>query len=221
VTVLEGPWRDGIDSSKVEIELHARFDALSQADLESWMGREGLDASTPPAIDRLLYSAQDPLVTRISLNRWNGSQILVVTNGSFLLNLPLVNHEHRKLAGKLINSCGPAIKVAFLESGDGGPEILDKEPDVHAPTGFEVFTVWPIGVILLHLTALGMLACITLFPVFGRPRELPPPTSADFGQHVTALGELLELTGDREYAVDRLRHYQEQSKHDTKTQRNR
>jgi hypothetical protein len=218
VKTLEGPWRDGIDASKVEIQLDARFNVPTAQELEQWVRREGRDSSSLPAVERLLYSVDDPLVTRISLEH---SQILVVTNGSFLLNLPLVNHEHRKLAGKLVNACGPAARVAFLESKDGGPDILDKEPDANAPTGFEVFTVWPIGVILLHLTALGILACITLFPVFGRPRELRKQPAADFGQHVTALGELLESTGDREYAVNRLRHYQEQCKLDTKTKRNR
>ena len=158
-------------------------------------------------------------MSRLSVKNWNGSQILVVTNGSFLLNMPLVNHEHRKLAGRLIDACGAPGPVVFLESGEGELEIFDKEPGANAPTGFEVFTVWPIGVILIHLTALGILACFTLFPVFGRPRELPPSATADFGQHVAALGELLELTGDREYAESRLRQYVEQAKHDPKTKR--
>ncbi len=35
-----------------------------------------------------------------------------MANGSFLLNLPLVNHEHRKLAGKLIDAVGPPGKTS-------------------------------------------------------------------------------------------------------------
>ena len=34
--------------------------------------------------------------------------ILLVSNGSFLLNLPLVNHEHRKLADHVVRSVAPA-----------------------------------------------------------------------------------------------------------------
>jgi len=32
---------------------------------------------------------------------------VLVNNGSFLLNLPLVNLEHRKLAARLIGASGP------------------------------------------------------------------------------------------------------------------
>jgi hypothetical protein len=141
--------------------------------------------------------------------------LIFVNNGSFLLNLPLVNHEHRKIANHLIAACGQPARVAFLESGKGGPAVFDKEPGANSPTGFEVFTVWPMGVILVHLTALGILACVALFPVFGRPRELSQRSSSDFGQHIEALGEMLELTGDREYAVQRLQTYHEHVRRDT------
>ena len=221
VKALRGPWSEGIDASKVNIELDARFAVPSNTEIEAWLAREGRNPSARVASERLLYTNEDPLVTRLSLDDWVDGQILVVTNGSFLLNLPLVNREHRKLAGKLMNACGPDARVAFLESDESGPPILEQEPGASAPTGFEVFTVWPIGVILLHLTALGILACITLFPVFGRPRELPPVTTADFGQHVTALGELLELTGDREYALNRLKQYHEQIKNEPQKKRNK
>ena len=67
-----------------------------------------------PLFERLLASQRETIVGRIT---WPdafeenttapGSQLLFVVNGSFLLNLPLVNHEHRKLAQRLITACGP------------------------------------------------------------------------------------------------------------------
>jgi hypothetical protein len=62
---------------------------------------------------------------------------------------------------------------------------------------------------------LGFLACVALFPVFGHPRELSSQSSTDFGQHVEALGELLEQTGDRAYAEQRLRTYHEHVRRDS------
>ena len=69
----------------------------------------------------LLGDGKTTLVSRVTKPAWGDGQVIVVTNGSFLLNLPLVNHEHRKLAGHLIRECVPGTKVAFLESGPGGP----------------------------------------------------------------------------------------------------
>ena len=125
------------------------------------------------------------------------------------MNLPLVNHEHRKLAGKLVAACGPTGKVVFLESGPGGPTVYDDEPDADGPTGFEIFTVWPVGLIVLHLTVLGITACLALFPIFGRPRQLEDDSPADFGKHVQALGELLEATDDQDYALQSIQHYRD------------
>jgi hypothetical protein len=229
---LDGPWSEGIDASQIGVRLDARFRPANDSadakpadggtstlqEVEAAVANEPADAKPaegPPSpfadsqVEPLLSAGPDPLVTKLSNTEWGDSKILIVTNGSFLLNLPLVNHQHRKIAGKLVAECGPPGRVAFLESGESGLTILDQEPGAEAPTGFEVFTVWPIGVILLHLTALGMLACIALFPVFGRPRELPPAQTADFGEHVTAVGELLEMTANREYALNRLKQYEE------------
>jgi hypothetical protein len=212
---LSGAWAVGIDGTKTDIELRGRMDVPAAGAA----GIVDLDSSFQenPLFERLLASQRETIVGRIT---WPdafeenttapGSQLLFVVNGSFLLNLPLVNHEHRKLAQRLITACGPPGRTVFLESGEGGPQVFASEPGVSAPTGFEVFTVWPLGVILVHLTALGFLACIAFFPVFGRPRQLPARPSSDFGQHVEALGELIEETGDREFAWQKLRSYQEQ-----------
>ena len=82
VRTLQGEpeWLDGIDPSKLEIELRSRI-------LKSRMAKV------------LLESQRDLLISR---EQKDGRQVIVVANGSFLLNLPLVNHEHRKLAGRLI-----------------------------------------------------------------------------------------------------------------------
>ncbi len=190
VRTLEGEpgWLDGVAPEGLEIELNSRFEYATEWLTEVVLGSEG-----------------DALVSRRELG---GSRVLVVTNGSFLLNLPLVNHEHRKLAGKLIAEIGPAGQsVVFLESGPGGPPIHGEEPPVGAPTGLEIFTVWPTNWILLHLAAVGILFCFSRLPIFGRPRELPPPPSSDFALHVDAVARLLKRSGDRPYAAARVMHY--------------
>jgi hypothetical protein len=200
VAALEGPWSAGIDPKKANIELKGLLEVPKPSD----------DPDSDPhdlrKFEVLLSSDGDPIVTRVSRVYWTRGRILVVANGSFLLNLPLVNHEHRKLAGKLIEASGSQGTVAFLESGPAGLTITERDGETRA-AGFEALTVWPIGLILLHLFCLGILYCVSRFPIFGRPRELEPETRSDFGKHIEALGELLEQTGERDYALARVNHY--------------
>jgi len=191
VRTLQGPWAEGIDASQVEIGLRGRIEAADSAEV-------------------LLRSEGDVLVAR---EERNGGQLIVVANGSFLLNLPLVNQEHRKLAGELIEQVGPPRQtVVFLESDPGGPPIHDEDPSAQVPTGMEVFFRWPTGWILWHFTAIGIIFCFLRWPILGLPRQLQPESTSDFGKHVQALAELLERSGDRGYAERRLAHYQQTAK---------
>jgi hypothetical protein len=192
VRTLAGPWAEGIDASKLEIELGGRIDASDSTE------------------EVLLESEGDALVTR---EQRDGGQLIVIANGSFLLNLPLVNHEHRKLAGKLIKQVGPPRKtVVFLESESGGPPIRDEDPAAEVPTGMEVFFRFPTGWILWHFAAIGIVFCLSRWPIFGLPLHLKPDSTSDFGKHIQALAELLERSGDRAFALGRLAHYQQTSK---------
>ncbi len=158
-----------------------------------------------------LASGGDTLVSaRYWADDYDEGTLIIVANGSFLLNLPLVNHEHRKLAGRLVDAVGaPGQKVVFVESHEGGPEILDRDPEPTMQTGLEVFGVWPINYVLLHAAVLGVIFCFARAPIFGLARDPRRPALADFGKHVAALGELLQKTKDRGYAASRVRQYQQ------------
>ncbi len=135
--------------------------------------------------------------------------MIVVANGSFLLNYSLINHEHRKLAGQLLSEIPPGQRIVFLESGDGGPTILDSDPQPKSPNGLEVFAVWPLGTVLLHLAVAGVIFCFARYPIFGVPRDPAKESLSDFGKHVTAYAELLEATGDRHHARQKLEQYRQ------------
>lgn len=160
------------------------------------------------------YQPQDALITRVTDTTTFGTgRVIVVANGSFVLNYPLVNHEHRKLAGKLIEECSPGAKVAFIESRNGEPTVLDKEPEAAPGAGlFDVFRPWPLSAIGIHLVILGIMFCFAKSAIFGRPKELPAEATADFGRHVTALGQLMARSKDRVYAEQRIAQYQQQGK---------
>lgn len=160
----------------------------------------------------LLEGDGHPLVAALACG---DSRVLVVANGSFLLNLPLVNHEHRKLAGRLIEEVrGAGFNVAFLESGRGGPPVGDQDSADEATTPFQILLIYPLNWILLHLAAAGALFCWARWPIFGRPRDLPPPPLADFGRHVDAVAERLRGAGDLEFAQRRVRQWRERGGRD-------
>ncbi len=206
---IHGTWCQApkIDPSKIDIQLQGRLEVLSDPP-------EGESGGTLET-EVILASGDDVLVWKITDDDWSGGRIIVVANGSFLLNLPLVEKEHRKLAGKLIAECGSPTKVVFLESGPGGPLLLDHEPGENYPTGLEAFTVWPIGVILLHFVALGILYLFARLTIFGRPHELSPDAPSDFGKHIRALAELLARTQDSASAAARLAYYHDKVKRDS------
>lgn len=178
-----------------------------------------LTPDTPPYEQRALPNSEvlleadqgDALVRRVTEpgNSAYSTQgkVIVVANGSFLLNLPLVNHEHRKLADRLIRECGTSGRVAFLESDESGLETFQQEPDEALPSGLELFTIFPINAIILHLVAVGILFCFTALPIFGRAKRLPPDVVSDFGAHIAAVGELLQFTRDRHAARKALEEY--------------
>lgn len=171
---LDGDWIAAIDPAKAEIELNDRLTVREY------------DAP-------LLYCDQSVIASWVSRPEFGEGQMIVVQNGSFLLNLALINHEHRRLAGQLIESVelqsGSECDVVFLESDEDGVPIQDQEPKVQPPT--EADYPPPISDMLYHGIVLAIVVTIGSRPIFGRPRRLTTPPLSDFGQHVESLGELL------------------------------
>lgn len=148
----------------------------------------------------LASNRQTPLVTQLTSTSFLGSRILLVVNGGPLLNGSLTAALQRKIATKIIQQCQPAKRVAVLvydQSGIRISNMKEKDPRV---AGLEMLTVWPLNILSMHAALLGILVCMVLLPVLGRPQHLPQRSLADFGHHVEALGKMLHQTGDRAYA---------------------
>lgn len=182
VTSLEGPWSQGIDAAKAEVYLSDQY-----------------NTHLPTRV--LLSTKGTPLVTQIRDPAWGGGRIIAISNGSFLLNMPLVNHENRKLAGKLVDALHPPGKLVMLQSGPGGPPI---DPPAGGSALARLFGAFPLNIILLHCAVLGIIFCFARWPIFGRPKTPPAEILSDFGKHVQAVGQLMQRTRDHAYAVAQL-----------------
>ncbi len=203
VNELSGPWSENIDAARADIWVHGRLDVPTAAEIKKLSEAESPSRLGAARFETLLETGQVQLVYRVVRPDWGTNQVIVVVNGSFLLNLPLVNVEHRKLADRLIRECRARGKVAIIESGAGGPLVQTKESQSRDPEATRRRVL-----LAVHWVILGMLFCLSVFPLFGRPRPGPPEAVAEFGQHIDALGALLEKTGDQDYAQHQLEQYQ-------------
>lgn len=226
---LSGPWAEGLDASDANLTLGSVFELPTTQDIPAGSVASTTTTPRPPKLPRflqrlvqqpgaeladlpdhyevLLQAGESPFVFRVSDPSWRNSQLLVVTNGSFVLNMTLVHSENRKLAQRLIDACGSAGRVCFLESDASGLDVNLSDMNSGIPTKMEAFRVWPMNVLLIHLLGLGLIFCAIAFPIFGRPKRLSTPRLSNFATHIDALGRLLAKTGDSEYARKRCEHY--------------
>jgi hypothetical protein len=194
-------WTRGINERALEIDLVAEL--------------------TPPLEADILFAIDGvPVVTRQPVLAEGGglSHVIIINNGSFLLNMPLVQPEHRKLAARLLDEVGllvadhaptrPAsqpVRIAFFE----GDSLTILEDDSERPDDdtWAMLTQAPLSYLFLQMALVGLLYAFYCWPIAGRPRELRHRSLADFGRHIEAYGALLERTGKRDYAERRVRDY--------------
>ncbi len=216
---LRGPWAQGVDASKTNIVLRTKLLPATTDSL--YKDYDPQDENAAPVyivedIEVLLSSQGEAIVTRMGSEN-SKSQLILVNNGSFLLNLPLVNPEHRKLAGKLVNQCDQAHyspeKVAFLET-DYQVEIRQADDTTEGTSGWEWLSKWPLNLVGLQMAWWMIVLCFALYPIFGRPKQLPTAETSDFKKHIDSVGDLLEATDDHAYAQLRLQQYQQVMKGD-------
>ena len=141
-----------------------------------------------------------PLVMKLTSSRYADSQILTLVNAAPLLNGSLVRPHFREVARRLIDSIQPAKRIALLPFNQQGILVSDLE-DEDEIAGLSVLTVWPMNIVVAHLAFLGILICLALFPILGRPQGLRRLSLSDFGQHAEAVGRMLQRTGDSSYAT--------------------
>ncbi|PQO36705.1 DUF4350 domain-containing protein [Blastopirellula marina] len=217
---LSGPWAKGVDASKTNIVLRTEMFPATKDSLYEDYNEQDEDPApvhTVEDVEVLLGSKGETIVARLG-SEYSDSQLILVNNGSFLLNLPLVNPEHRKLAAKLINQCDqeyyPPESVGFLET-DYYVEIRQADDVAEGTSGWEWLTKWPLNLVGLQMAWWMIVLCFALYPIFGRPKQLPAAETADFKKHIDSVGDLLEATDDYAYAQLRLQQYQQVMKGDS------
>jgi hypothetical protein len=172
---------------------------------------------TEVAFESLLDNSDgDSVVAVIQSDQWNDSQIIVVAGGSLLTNFGLARPFGRQLAGRLIQAsilsldsvdASESLQAGFLTTGWSGVAVSERKPGVPTASGMELLTVWPISLITIHGVMLGLVVCLMLLPIFGRPRRLRRVEQGDFGDHLDAVAALMKKAGGEAYARQRISEY--------------
>ncbi len=159
-----------------------------------------------PKVDYLLKSKTgEPLIWRMRYKHWGESQVIVFSNASLLTNEGLTKTGNQKLVAKLLEEFPPKMRLGFLSNS--GNIFVRQLGEPEEPEGFAMLRVWPLSLLSMHGLFVGFIAILALWPIFGRPQRLPSPSTADFGKHIEALGDLLYRSRDREYALQRIAEY--------------
>ena len=204
---LGGPWATGLENANLTT---SRYPNIPSAE----------DQKSHPtrSYEVKLEADGKPFAVAIQDSLWNGGEVIVVSNGSFILNYGLTDERNRQVVANMLDDLDFEDYfwgALFLESDEAGLPVMQRE-ESGQKTMWDWMTEWPFSFFIPHFLVLGILIYFVFYPIFGRPKNLALPSSTDFGQHVEALGELMEKTRDRAYAIQHINHYHEQTKSDSR-----
>ena len=211
---IEGPWAEGIDADEIELECRTllkpiedyndeaaipKFVAESAEDADSYYDydfyaeefREGEIKVTD-----LLTVDGKPFAFELSTNLNPNRKVIIISNASFLLNYPLLNHANRKLASKVADEA--VGDVIFLESDWNWPTV--------GGSGNDPALRWtwvgraPMRYIVPHFLFWGVLYCFAFFPNFGRPKRVQFHPPKAFRSHVKAVAAILGRSKEKSWA---------------------
>ena len=158
-------------------------------------------------------------VAKVTSNKWNGSQIFVISSGSLLSNFGLTQRPNQLLADKIIQAAASAknssLRAGFLNNNGTPLTVSDASNGAPVPSGMEFLTVWPISLLTMHGIFLGFVICLMLLPIFGRPRRILNVNSANFGHHLDAVASLMNRVGGERYARTKISEYMKRVRGET------
>lgn len=181
-----------------------------------FIGGESTTTRTQTRFRPLVRNADDKaIVAAIKSDSWKSSQIIVVGGGSLLTNFAMAHDVNQRLAGQLIEASAAAIPtrpdeepmVGFLVSDWMPISVSETKPGVPVSSGMELLTVWPLSLVTMHGVMLGLVICLMLLPIFGRPQKVHVPEHTNFGDHLDAVAGLMTRSRGEDYARERVSEY--------------
>ncbi len=161
-------------------------------------------------VNTLLSANGEPFIFELV---WpNQSRIVVVNNGSGLVNYSILTSKQSFIADILMDYIPDFGDVLFLESDERDLPIVSGDGP---PTMWAWMREKPLSYILPHFMVLGIVACFAFFPILGRPRRGVRKATTSFRRHISAIGGLLKRSSDFEKAKQSIEYYKVHFKRET------
>ncbi|MEM6363974.1 MAG: hypothetical protein AAF745_06095 [Planctomycetota bacterium] len=177
------------------------------------------------SIDSGMDTVKVTLVAKITKDAWDDSHVIAVSGGGLLTNFAMTKDSSRRMASQIANAMiagnrggdaiddQPKIKVGFLKTDENFVGISKAKPGAPVATGMEVLTTWPLSLVTIHALFLGLVMCLMLLPIFGRPRTVRYNRTTQFGNHLDAMAKLMlrnrssQSANDDPYVRERISRY--------------
>ena len=200
---------DALVPAPIEDAPNSKTNSVSGTATGSGAATPGQSGGASGKPDRVNVEAV--LAAKVTSKNWRSSQIIVVNGGSLLTNYAFTREWNRRFADDLVRSASTSededMLAGFLTSDSMSIPIREGNSGVPKATGMEMLTVWPISLITIHGVLLGLIICLMLLPIFGRPRKIQRVTEGDFGDHLDAVAALMLKTNGEDYARNRISEY--------------
>lgn len=174
---------------------------------------EGSTGNAKPELTAMVETkGGDAIVAKVSSKKWPDSKVIVVAGGSLLTNYAFTKDLGRKLADQIVQSStadanANSKMVSFLTTNTPAIPISEAKTNSPQSTGMELLTVWPLSLVTIHAAILGLVICMVMLPIFGRPKKITETQSSNFGDHLDAMASLLNRNSSEEYARSRISEY--------------
>jgi hypothetical protein len=160
----------------------------------------------------LLSTNSGDVIAKVTSAKWNDSQVLVVSGGSLVTNFALAHPSGLNLADHIVNeakrtSAKGNLLTSFATTDRSEIMVRDSVGEIQAPSGMEFLTTWPLSLVTIHGLIAGLIACLVMLPIFGRPRRLIGRSLANFGGHLDAVAALFSRRDSQAFAENRLREF--------------
>ena len=194
---------------------------VATPNLKSGTGSPAVQTSSIQYTRRPLLETKDgtAYVAEVTSKKWNDSRIIVVSSGSLLSNFGLTQRPNQLLADRIIQEVAAAknsgLRAGFLNNDGTSLTVSSKDNGVPVASGMEILTVWPISLLTMHGIFLGLVICLMLLPIFGRPKKISHNQSGNFGDHLDAVAALMKRAGGEKYARSKISDYMKRMRGET------
>lgn len=167
---LAGPWASGVDAAKARITRH----------------------EVPKATVENVLLQGDGKVLAMDWEMNDNARVLVVANGSFLLNAALLDRARRPLAERVVAWVGAGPQRIVFVEGAFPLDLRRESSGLVLPPSMRS--------VVAHLLAFALIGCLARTARLGRPRAPAPSDAERPVAHAEALGDLLAKTGEAQAA---------------------